>query len=48
MLLFAAFTDGKVPAWVHMVLDEAYASIGGDQHLCLYSKHQLVAPALFS
>ena len=34
MLLFAAFTDGKVPAWVHMVLDEAYASIGGDQHLC--------------
>ena len=43
MLLFAAFTDGKVPAWVHMVLDEAYASIGGDQHLCPYSKHQLEA-----
>ena len=31
------------PEWspYHMVLDEAYSSIGGDQHLCPYSIHQL-------
>lgn len=28
---------------VHLALDEAYSSIGGDQHLCPYSKWQLKA-----
>jgi hypothetical protein len=39
--LYKMFTSGKIPNGFHMVLDEAYSSIGGDQHLCPYSKTQL-------
>lgn len=31
----------SIPERFHMVLDEAYSSIGGNQHLTPYSKHQL-------
>ena len=33
----------QIPNIYHMVLDEAYGSIGGDQHLVPYSKSQLQA-----
>jgi len=42
--LYRMFLDGKIPNKFHMVLDEAYSSIGGDQHLCPYSKAQLQSP----
>jgi hypothetical protein len=42
--LYKMFQDGTIPNKFHMVLDEAYSSIGGDQHLCPYSKAQLQAP----
>lgn len=34
------FTDGLIESEFHMVLDEAYGSIGGDQHLTPFTKHQ--------
>jgi hypothetical protein len=37
--LYKKFTLGEIPNGFHMVLDEAYSSIGGDQHLCPYSKY---------
>ena len=39
--LYRLFEDGIIPEWVCMVLDEAYASIGG-KHLTPYSRHQLL------
>lgn len=41
--LYHMFTSQppKIPVRFHMVLDEAYSSIGGNQHLCPFSKHQL-------
>jgi hypothetical protein len=33
--------NNLIPDCYHMVLDEAYSSIGGDQHLCPFTKHQL-------
>ena len=39
--LYDLFLKGKVPKQYHFVLDEAYTSIGGDQHLCPYSKSQM-------
>ena len=39
--LYRAFCDGEIPTWAHMVLDEIYSSIGGDQHLTPYSRNQL-------
>jgi hypothetical protein len=41
--LYNLFTSLKIPNKYHMVLDEAYGSIGGDQHLVPYSKSQLQA-----
>jgi hypothetical protein len=38
--LFRTFMQGVLNDY-HMVLDEAYSSIGGDQHLTPFSKHQL-------
>jgi hypothetical protein len=35
------FSKGLIPPEYHMFLDEAYSSIGGDQHLTPYSAHQL-------
>ena len=35
------FTDKTIPSWCFMVLDEAYASIGGDQHMTPFTRHQL-------
>jgi hypothetical protein len=39
--LYELFMSGKVPEQYHMVLDEAYTSIGGSQHLCPYSRAQM-------
>jgi hypothetical protein len=39
--LYKLYKEGKVPEWVHFVLDEAYSSIGGNQHLTPYSRNQL-------
>lgn len=39
--LYRLFMDKKIPCWFHMVLDEAYSSVGGDQYLTPFSKHQL-------
>ena len=41
--LYNMFDSAKIPEQYHTVLDEAYASIGGNQHLCPYSKHQMRA-----
>jgi hypothetical protein len=38
--LYQMFMQGVLDGY-HMVLDEAYSSIGGDQHLTPFSKHQL-------
>lgn len=38
---FSECEPGSLYSDVHLVLDEAYSSIGGDQHLCPYSKWQL-------
>jgi hypothetical protein len=38
--LYEAFQTGKFPAWVALVLDEAYSSIGG-MHLTPFSIHQV-------
>ena len=35
------FDAGKPMSAGHFVMDEAYSSIGGDHHLCPFSKHQL-------
>ena len=40
-LLFSWFEQGFIPDCFHSVLDEAYSSIGGNQHLCPFTKHQL-------
>ncbi len=40
-LLYALFKDGSIPECHHAVLDEAYSSISGNQHLCPFSRHQL-------
>ena len=37
------FAAGKPMSAGHFVMDEAYACIGGNHHLCPYSKHQLTA-----
>jgi hypothetical protein len=34
--------DGLLDDCFHMMLDEAYGSIGGNQHLIPFSKHQLI------
>ena len=39
--LFRMFQDGTIPSWSHVVLDEIYSSIGGNQHLTPYSRNQL-------
>ena len=39
--LLELFDDGKPMAAGHFVLDEAYCGIGGNHHLCPYSKTQL-------
>eukprot|EP00602_Paraphysomonas_sp_CaronLab_P012283 CAMPEP_0185042836 /NCGR_PEP_ID=MMETSP1103-20130426/42581_1 /TAXON_ID=36769 /ORGANISM="Paraphysomonas bandaiensis, Strain Caron Lab Isolate" /LENGTH=363 /DNA_ID=CAMNT_0027582967 /DNA_START=56 /DNA_END=1144 /DNA_ORIENTATION=- len=39
--LFRKFNEGIIPSQFHMVLDEAYSSIGGNQHLCPYTRSQL-------
>lgn len=39
--LYNLFSSGNVPSCYHMVLDEAYSSIGGDHHMCPFSKSQL-------
>jgi hypothetical protein len=39
--LYHMFMNGKVPDGYHMVLDEAYSSIGGNQHLTPFSRNQL-------
>ena len=39
--LYTLYLEGKIPEWVHFVLDEAYSPIGGDHHLTPYSRNQL-------
>lgn len=39
--LYRWFTSRLVPECYHMVLDEAYGSIGENQHLTSFTKHQL-------
>jgi hypothetical protein len=39
--LYNWFLDNRIPEEFHMVLDEAYSSIGGNFHLTPYSKSQL-------
>ena len=39
--LYRMFQDGTIPSWSHVVLDEIYSSIGGNQHLTPYSRNQL-------
>lgn len=40
--LYARFLRGRLPNWAHLVLDEAYSSIGGNHHLTPFSRHQLL------
>jgi len=40
-LLHEWFRLGLIPEEYHMTLDEAYISIGGNQHLCPFTRHQL-------
>jgi hypothetical protein len=35
------FTDNVIPSWCSLVLDEAYSSIGGDQHMTPFTRYQL-------
>ena len=37
----ALFQQGLIPECFHSALDEAYSSIGGNQHLCSFTKDQL-------
>jgi hypothetical protein len=39
--LYSSFCDNEVPSWAHMVLDEIYSSVGGNQHLTPFSRNQL-------
>jgi hypothetical protein len=39
--LYSWFQQKLIPDCFHMVLDEAYSSIGGNQHLCPFTRHQL-------
>lgn len=40
-LLYQWFVNGRIDPKYHMVLDEAYGSIGGDQHITPFTKAQL-------
>ena len=40
--LFSRFDQGRLPTWAHLVLDEAYSSIGGNHHLTPFSRNQLI------
>ena len=40
-MLYRWFCDKMIPPQYHQVLDEAYCSIGGDQHLTPYTRAQL-------
>ena len=40
--IFHRFHQGKLPKWAHLVLDEAYSSIGGNHHLTPFSRYQLL------
>ena len=46
--LYNKFDGGKIPTKYHLVLDEAYSSIGGDQHLTPFSRNQLIKARLHS
>ena len=39
--LYRWFCDGLIPSKYHQVLDEAYGSIGGDQHITPFTRSQL-------
>ena len=39
--LYQWFLQGLIPDEFHMMLDEAYGSIGGNQHLTPFTRHQL-------
>ena len=41
--LYKWFLSKAIPECYHSVLDEAYGSIGGDQHLTPFTRHQLRA-----
>jgi hypothetical protein len=47
-LLRRMWRDGIIPSCYHMVLDEAYSSVGGDNHLTPFSKAQLLVRLLVS
>lgn len=39
--LYSSFCDSNVPSWAHIVLEEIYSSVGGNQHLTPFSRNQL-------
>ena len=40
--LYSWFQDNLIDDCFHMMLDEAYGSVGGNQHLSPFTKHQLI------